>query len=40
MAEPRPFFFNMMIGEPAATVISSGGMCRYGRQRETAPMIR
>ena len=32
-------FFNMTIGVPAATVISSGGAWRYGRQMETAPMI-
>ena len=27
--QPRPFF-NMTIGVPAATVISSGAACRYG----------
>ena len=32
-------FFNMTIGVPAATVISSGAACRYGRQMENAPMI-
>ena len=32
-------FFNMTIGVPAATVISSGAACRYERQTVTAPMM-